>query len=53
MPWFLAKTLVSALSGHMLGRWCPENVVIDGSSVPLQQAMMHHHVGYWHSPATM
>ena len=53
MPWFLAKTLVSALSGHMLGRWCPENVVIDGRNVPLQQAMMHNQVGYWHSPAAM
>jgi hypothetical protein len=53
MPWFLAKTLVSLLSGHMLQRWCPEKVVINGSSVPLQQAMIHNQVGYWHSPAAM
>jgi MFS family permease len=53
MPWFLAKTIVSVLSGHMLQRWCPENVVINGSSVPLQQAMIHHQVTYWNSPAAM
>lgn len=53
MPWFLAKTIVSILSGHMLQRWCPETVVINGSSVPLQQAMIHNQLGYWHSPAAM
>jgi len=26
VPWFLAKTVVSLLSGHMLERWCPETV---------------------------
>ncbi len=53
MPWFLAKTLVSAVSGHMLERWCPEHVIINGSKVPLQQAMINHQVAYWHSPAAM
>ena len=53
MPWFLAKTLVSLLSGHMLERWCPEQVVVNGQSVPLQQAMIHNQVDYWHSPAAM
>ncbi|MEI6394294.1 MAG: MFS transporter [Verrucomicrobiota bacterium] len=53
LPWFLAKTLVSVLSGHMLQRWCPENVIVNGTSVPLQEAMIHNQVGYWHSPAAM
>lgn len=26
VPWFLAKTVVSLLSGHMLEKWCPETV---------------------------
>jgi MFS family permease len=52
-PWFLAKTLVSALSGHLLDRWCPETVMVNGSPVPLQQAMIAHQVGYWHRPEAM
>jgi predicted MFS family arabinose efflux permease len=53
MPWFIAKTLVSVLSGHMLGRWCPEKVTVNGASVPLQQAMIQNQLDYWHSPAAM
>jgi hypothetical protein len=53
IPWFLAKTLVSLFSGHMLARWSPETVVVDGARVPLQQAMVHNQVGYWHSPGAM
>ncbi len=26
MPWFVAKLVVSGLSGHMLVRWCPEGI---------------------------
>ena len=26
VPWFLAKTLVSVISGHLLVRWCPEGI---------------------------
>jgi MFS family permease len=52
-PWFLAKTLVSAISGHLLERWCPETVVINGSPVPLQQAMIAHQLDYWHRPEAM
>lgn len=26
VPWFLAKTMVSLMSGHMLEKWCPETV---------------------------
>lgn len=53
IPWFLAKTLVSLLSGHMLERWSPETVTVDGVAVPLQQAMIQHQIGYWQSPAAM
>jgi hypothetical protein len=53
IPWFLAKTLVSAFSGHMLTRWSPEKVTVNGAEVPLQQAMIHNQVSYWNSPAAM
>jgi len=53
IPWFLAKTLVSAFSGHMLARWSPEKFVVNGTAVPLQQALIHNQVPYWHSPAAM
>jgi hypothetical protein len=53
LPWFLAKTLVSAASGHMLEYWCPEKVVINGASMPLQQAMIENRLPYWHTPAAM
>jgi hypothetical protein len=53
LPWFLAKTLVSASSGHMLEYWSPETVKINGAAVPLQQAMIHNQVPYWHGPAAM
>ena len=53
LPWFVAKTLVSALSGHLLERWSPEKVSVSGRLVPLREAMVHHQVPYWHSPAAM
>ena len=53
LPWFLAKTVVSFLSGHMLARWSPESVSVNGQSVPLQQAMLNGQLDYWHSPAAM
>jgi MFS family permease len=53
IPWFLAKTLVSALSGHLLERWSPEKVVVNGVTVPLQQAMVAHQLDYWHRPEAM
>ena len=53
LPWFLAKTLVSAFSGHMLEHWSPETVNVNGAAIPLQQAMIHNQVSYWHSPAAM
>ena len=53
IPWFLAKTLVSAFSGHMLTHWSPETVSVNGTAVPLQQALIHNQVPYWHSPAAM
>jgi predicted MFS family arabinose efflux permease len=53
LPWFLAKTLVSVFSGHLLGRWSPETVSVNGTAVPLKEALMHHQVSYWNSPAAM
>jgi len=53
VPWFLAKTLVSAFSGHMLVYWTHENVLVNGTSVPLQEALIHNQIPYWHSPAAM
>jgi MFS family permease len=53
LPWFLAKTVVSYLSGSMLQRWSPETVNVNGAAVPLQQAMIHGQVSYWNSPAAM
>jgi proton-dependent oligopeptide transporter, POT family len=53
IPWFLAKTLVSALSGHMLEYWSPEKVSLNGVSVPLKEAMVNGQLGYWHTPAAM
>ena len=53
LPWFLAKTLVSAFSGYMLGYWSPEKVDIHGTVVPLQQAMISNQLPYWRTPAAM
>jgi hypothetical protein len=53
LPWFVAKMTVSYFSGAMLNRWCPETVSVNGTSVPLQQAMINNQVDYWHSPAAM
>lgn len=44
VPWFLAKTVVSLLSGHMLTRWCPEGV-----QAPLKAGTLP----FWDSPAAM
>ena len=44
VPWFLAKGLVSVISGHLLVRWCPEGI---GPRMAAGQ------VAYWNSPAAM
>lgn len=53
VPWFLAKTGVSAFSGHLLEHWSPETVTVNGAAVPLQQAMVAHQLGYWQRPEAM
>ncbi len=53
IPWFVAKTLVSAFSGHFLERWSPEKVDVNGVAVPLQQAMINNQIGYWDRPEAM
>jgi predicted MFS family arabinose efflux permease len=44
VPWFLAKTMVSVVSGHLLVRWCPEGI---GEKLAAGE------VGFWQSPAAM
>jgi MFS family permease len=44
VPWFLAKTAVSVLSGHLLVRWCPEGI---GAQMKAGA------VGFWQSPPAM
>ena len=53
VPWFLAKTLVSAFSGHLLEHWSPETVTLNGVVTPLKQAMITHQLDYWHRPEAM
>jgi hypothetical protein len=53
VPWFIAKTMVSAFSGHLLEFWSPEKAKINGVEVPLQQAMVNHQLDYWHRPEAM
>jgi MFS family permease len=53
VPWFVAKTLVSAFSGHLLEHWSPEKVMIDGVATPLQQVMVAQQLDYWHRPEAM
>jgi hypothetical protein len=53
LPYFVGKTFVSALSGHMLQRWSPETVQVNGVAVPLKQALVQGQLSYWHSPAAM
>jgi dipeptide/tripeptide permease len=53
IPWFLAKTVVSLLSGHMLVRWSPEQIDISGTLMSLQEAMKQDLVAYWNSPSAM
>ncbi|HBR80894.1 MAG: Major facilitator superfamily [Candidatus Uhrbacteria bacterium GW2011_GWE2_45_35] len=43
-PWFIAKTLVSFASGHMLSRWCPE-----GIGEPIRAGSL----SFWDSPEAM
>ncbi len=53
IPWFAAKTFVSAFSGHLLERWSPETVTVDGAAMPLQQALVENRLPYWQTPSAM
>jgi len=44
LPWLLAGTVVSMLSGHMLTRWVPEGI---------GDALRNGTVTFWHTPAAM
>jgi len=53
IPWFMAKMIVSALSGHMLMHWSPEHVIVAGAEVPLKAALEKNMLDYWHTPSAM
>jgi hypothetical protein len=54
MPWFAAKMVVSAVSGHMLGRWVPETVTTAaGETLTLRQAIEAGVLGFWDRPEGM
>ncbi len=53
IPWFAAKTVVSALSGHFLERWSPDKVTVDGATMPLQQALIENRLPYLQTPSAM
>ena len=53
IPWFLAKTLVGALSGHLLMRWSPEKVEVGGLQLSLQDALKTGQLPYWQTPSAM
>ena len=44
LPWFLAKTLVSLFSGHMLTKWVPEGIA---------EKIVADEVGFWDSPGAL
>jgi len=44
VPYFLAKTVVSVISGHMLQRWCPEG---------MGERLREGDVPFWDSPYAM
>ncbi len=49
VPWFLAKTGVSALSGYLLAGFCPEQY----AGAPLREQLAAGAVPYWESPGAM
>lgn len=53
MPWFLAKAVVSYFSGTLLGQWAPEEVTVEGATMPLQQALIEGQLSYWERPEAM
>ena len=44
VPYFFSKTVVALLSGHMLARWCPEDI---------GQRLREGNVAFWDSPYAM
>jgi len=51
VPYFLAKTVVSALSGHMLDRWCPKPP--EDNDFELRETLEAGEIGFWDSPYAM
>ncbi len=50
VPYFLAKTVVSLLSGHMLVRWVPE--AAEGQPI-LRDRLAAGEIAFWDSPSAM
>ena len=50
VPYFLAKLVVSALSGNMLERWCPE---YPPGEPNVGQRIASGDIGFWDSPYVM
>ncbi|MBK9129297.1 MAG: MFS transporter [Phycisphaerales bacterium] len=50
VPWFGAKTIVAAASGHLLNRWVPQT---EEGQTPLLERLAAGEVAYWDSPAAM
>ena len=51
VPYFLAKLVVSGLSGAMLNRWCPEPPEDD--PLALQKAIANHELAFVDTPYMM
>lgn len=49
LTWFGSKTIVSALSGHMLTRWVPEKI----DETPLQDVIKAGQLSFWDTPEAM
>lgn len=50
IPYFVAKTIVSLLSGHMLDRWCPE---FPEGEPSMGERIASGTVTFWDSPSAM
>ena len=47
VPYFLGKTILAAISGHMLARWVPEYP--EGEPI-VGERIQAGQIGYWDSP---
>ncbi len=50
VPYFLGKTILAGVSGHMIARWCPE---YPEGEATVGERIAAGEVGYWDSPYAM